>query len=161
MEVDVFLAKFRLQEAMPEDIDAFVAWAVPRYPEAPRLQHLAAMRPLPDDFDEDLAAPAIQEAGLTLPTPLAAALLLARHEMRRVVAREIEPEQGAGNIENLTTYLDPQEVLRIPELWNFCVYRRYLRAAGDMGDDRWYGQVVDDIVAEAEYHLGLRDRPPD
>ncbi len=113
-EIDLFLARLRLDEALPAEVDAFVAWAFERHPAGPRLRQLAGYRPIGDDLARDFVEPAVAEAGLAMPTELDAMLALARHEMRRVVA----------------------------------------------GESGWYAEVVDDIRAEAEYHLGLRAAPP-
>lgn len=161
-DVELFLARLSLREDTPPEVDAFVAWASARFPDGPRLQLLAGYRPILEDLDQAFLLPTLEEAGLALPEPLDALRTLARHEMRRVVTGEISPEEGAGNIDMYVSSspVDHEVVAAIPEIWNFCVYRRYLRAACDVGESGWYAEVVRDIVAEAEYHLGLRDRPP-
>lgn len=162
-DVELTLARIVLQEADLAEFEAFIGWAFARNPAGPRIRQLVGYVPLSDELALDFLAPAVHEAGLRMPSPLEAALALARHEMRRVVSGAIAPEEGAGNIDNLVagSGLDHDEVSRIPALWNFCVYRRYLRAACDMEDDAWYRRVVADIVAEAGFHLGRRERPPD
>ncbi len=158
----LFLAKLCVDEAEPHEVDGFVAWAQAHGHAGPRLRQLGAMRPITDELDPAFLMPALAEAGLAVPAPLDAVMALARDAMRRVVAGELSPEEGAGLIDNwVYGGAVPFDVAsEIPALWNFCVYRRYLRAACDVADDAWYGQVVDDIGAEAEYHLGLRARPP-
>jgi TPR repeat protein len=159
---EVFLAKLCLREESPGELDAFVAWASGDFPAARHLQLLAGYRPIAEDLDIAMVLPALAEAGLVLPTPLQALRTLAFHEMRRIVSGEISPEEGAGNIDMYVSgaAVDHEAVARIPEIWNFCVYRRYLGGAGDVGSEAWYGEVVRDIVAESEFHLGLRDQPP-
>lgn len=162
LERDVFLAKLCLREESPGEIDAFVAWAADRFPSGAHLRTLAGYRPIAEDLDLAMVLPALEEAGLALPTPMQALRTLAFHEMRRIVSAEISPEEGAGNIDMYVSgaAVEHDDVARVPEIWNFCVYRRYLRGAGDVDSDAWYGEVVRDIVAEAEFHLGLRDQPP-
>ena len=156
-QIDVFLAKCSLQEETPAEVDAFIAWASDLYPEGAMLQMLAR-RAGRNGGEYYTPRPLIR----AVPAPLQALRTLAFHEMRRVVAGEISPEEGAGNIDNYVSGspVDHDDVTRLPEVWNFCVYRRYLRGAGDVASEAWYGEVVSDIVAEAEYHLGLRDQPP-
>lgn len=93
---------------------------------------------------------------------LAPTLTLARDAMRRLVAGELDAEEVACRIEFITTCgdLDYADYSEMPVLWNFCVYRRYFRAACDAEDDRWYGEIAADVRAEAEFHLGLRASPP-
>ncbi|MNS02532.1 Beta-lactamase HcpA precursor [compost metagenome] len=161
-EIDVFLAKCSLQEETPAEVDAFVAWAADLYPAGAMLQMLATYRPIGDHVDIAMVVEAIEETGRGIPTPLQALRTLAFHEMRRIVSGEISPEEGAGNIDNYVSGspVEHDDVARLPEVWNFCVYRRYLRGAADVASDAWYSEVVRDIVAEAEFHLGLRDQPP-
>lgn len=161
-QIDVFLAKCSLREELPAEVDAFVAWAAELYPDGAMLQMLASYRPIEDDVDIAMVVEAVEETGRRVPAPLDALRTLAFHEMRRIVAGEISPEEGAGQIDNYVSGspVPHDEVARLPEVWNFCVYRRYLRGAADVASDAWYGEVVRDIVAEAEFHLGLRDQPP-
>lgn len=161
VEREVYLAKLCLREEFPEETDAFVAWASERFPSGMQLQALAGCRPISEDLDLAMLRPALEEAGLVLPTPLEALRTLAFHEMRRIVSGEISPEEGAGNIDMYVSgaSVDHEEVARVPEIWNFCVYRRYLRAAGDVDSDAWYAEVVRDIVTESAFYLGLRDQP--
>lgn len=157
-----FLARFSLREDTAEEVDAFVAWASARFPDGRHLQELASCRPLVGDLDAAWVLPAILEAGLTVPEPLEALRTLAFHEMRRLAAGEISPEEVAGNIDMYVSGapVDHEAVVRTPELWNFCVYRRYLRSAGDSASDAWYAEAVNDIEADAARFLALHDPAP-
>lgn len=159
---DLVLARIRLQEEELHELDAFIVWAHARNPEGPRLRQLRSYVPVSDPLALDFLAVGLEEACLAFPKPIDALRIVARDLMRRAVAGELEPETLAGDIDNLVagSGVPHDEVSRVGELWNFCVYRRYLRGAGDVGDGGWYDEICGDILAEAEYHLGMRDRPP-
>lgn len=162
-DIELTLARLCFNEAAPNEVDALVAWMYKTNPQGLAIQHLHGICPIAHRIGKDDLEAALLEAGLVSHSSVQAAIVLARREMCRIVSGDVGPQMGASAIEDLIDLagFDHDIYSQIPEIWNFCDHLSYLRAARKAGDDAWYDEIARQVIAEAEFHLGMGGRTPD